>query len=146
MTWTNAFDTGPCTVTVRDDWTSTELFSAVMAKGDSQPITDGAKSCMLVVSSLGAVSLDGVQVAGAGGGTVSLSVYVTPFDVTKPMRASALTAAVSTSGVGARAMGDSTDIGHDVALDASAGDGTCIPDPCALPAGATVIGIHAEAN
>lgn len=61
MTWTNAFDLGACTVTVRD-WTSpaagTVVWSGVLAKGQSQSGTTLAgRAYTLAVDSAGTVSL-----------------------------------------------------------------------------------------
>lgn len=74
MTWTNAFDVGECTVKVMD-FSGAELFSQIMAKGDTA--TADSEALTIAVSSDGAVSLsrDG---GFNSGGTDGYSLRVIP--------------------------------------------------------------------
>jgi len=148
VSWTNAFNAGPCTVTAY--LSSDLLHAAAMGKGDSVTVDMSAyelPALTLAVSAEGVVSAScDSQIAGNKGG---LAVFVVPpsGQDAAAKRVSGITVDVGPWGQdGAEAFG-AWDAGRDLAITL---DGTppdaWLPDPCDLPSGSSVIGLYGVDN
>lgn len=62
--WTSLFDIGPCTVVMTND--EEEVFSQIMAKGDSQTFESIGREYTITIGEDGSVTLDGADEVSSG--------------------------------------------------------------------------------
>lgn len=127
MTWTNAFDLGPCTVHAYQNW-GLSIFSGILAKGETSAefSDDSAASYTVTITASGAAQLNRLS---ATVGASGLRLTVVPNYDTSLASAARVSGIVLPNGISGVAGAFTAAATPDVVLSSADAGATWTPDP-----------------